>query len=342
MNRNAHTLPKLLGAALIVAVGWSPAQAADISERTIKLPVVTAIDHPLGIGAVKFKELIEEKSDDKIKVRVFAGGTLGGEVQVISSLQGGTIEASIVLPANLAGLAPSFTALDFPYVFDSERHAAAVLDGPVGARLAEALPEKGLVGLGFMESGFRHYTNSKHPITKVEDLSGLKLRSLQSAIFVDFTNAMGANAVPLSFTELYTALETEAVDGQENTYATIENAKFDEVQSFLSETRHVYAAQIILVSRRLWDQLSADERKLFEETAREAIDFQREAARESDRRARDALKTRGIEVNELSPQELARFREKAKPVIDKHAAQLPEDFRALFFSEIEKARAQTK
>jgi TRAP-type C4-dicarboxylate transport system substrate-binding protein len=208
MTTHVARLSGLIATTLLLAIGWSPVYGADIKERTIKLPVVTAIDHPLGIGTLKFKELIEQKSDGKIKARVFPNGTLGGEVQIISSLQGGTIEASIVLPANLAGLSGSFAALDFPYVFDSERHAAAVLDGPVGARLAEALPEKGLIGLGFMESGFRHYTNSKHPITKVEDMSGLKMRSLQSSIFIDFANALGANAVPLSFTELYSALET--------------------------------------------------------------------------------------------------------------------------------------
>jgi tripartite ATP-independent transporter DctP family solute receptor len=342
MTTHVARLSGLIATTLLLAIGWSPVYGADIKERTIKLPVVTAIDHPLGIGTLKFKELIEQKSDGKIKARVFPNGTLGGEVQIISSLQGGTIEASIVLPANLAGLSGSFAALDFPYVFDSERHAAAVLDGPVGARLAEALPEKGLIGLGFMESGFRHYTNSKHPITKVEDMSGLKMRSLQSSIFIDFANALGANAVPLSFTELYSALETGAVDGQENTYATIENSKFDEVQKYLSETRHVYAAQIILVSGKLWNQLSADEKNIFAEAAREAVDYQREAARESDRRARDVLKSRGMQVNELPIEELAKFRERAKPVIDKHAAQLPEDFRTLFFGEVERLRAPAK
>jgi len=342
MNMRCKRFSTSLLIAVLASAGWVPATYADVKDRSIKLPVVTAIDHPLGIGATKFGELVEKKSGGKIKVKVFAGGTLGGESQVVSSLQGGTIEATIVLPAALAGLVKEFIILDLPYTFESEQHAAKVLDGPLGNRLLGYLPEKGLVGLGFMESGFRHYTNSKRPITRVEDLSGLKLRSLQNPLFIDFTNALGANAVPLSFTELYTALENRTVDGQENTYATIENAKFDEVQKYLSETKHFYASQIILIGDKFWKQLSDEERKIFQEASTEAIDFQRKAARESDSRAREALKKRGMQINEVSPQEITRLRERVKPVLDKYAGQFPEDLRNQYFSEVERALAQTR
>lgn len=330
--------------ASLLAVGalFHTAQAADIKERSLKLPIVTAIDHPLGIGAVKFSELVEKKSGGKIKMKVFPGGTLGGEVPVISSMQGGTIEASIVLPANLAGLAREYIMLDLPYVFESEEQAARVLDGPVGKRLLAQLPAKGLIGLGFMESGFRNYTNSKRPITKVEDFAGLKLRALQSPLFVDFTNALGSSAAPLSFTELYTALENKTVDGQENTFATIENGKFDEVQKYLSETRHVYASQIVLLSAKLWNQLSEDERRLFQDAATEAIDFQRKAARDADRHARETLKAKGMQITTVSAQERGRLRDKVRPVIDKYAGQLPEDVRKEFYGELDKARGPVK
>ena len=339
MNPRRTVLSTLLAPLLLPLATLAPlSQAADIKERSFKLPVVTAIDHPLGVGTVKFAELLEKKSGGKFKAKVFPNGTLGGEVQVISAIQGGTIEASIVLPANLAGLAKEFIMLDFPYVFESEQQAAKVLDGPVGKRLLGYLPPKGLVGLGYMESGFRNYSNSRHPITKVEDFAGLKLRSLQSPLFVDFTSALGANGVPLSFTELYTALENKTVDGQENTYATIENAKLNEVQKYVSDTRHVYASQIVLVSGKLWDQLSADERKIFEDAATEAIDFQRKAARDADTKAREALKKRGMQIAEIPATEMARIRAKVKPVVDKYAAQLPEATRQEFFAELEKAR----
>jgi tripartite ATP-independent transporter DctP family solute receptor len=316
----------------------SPAQAAEVKERNIKLSVITALDTPLGIGAKKFAELVGAKSEGKLKVKVYGDGTLGGEQQMISSLQGGTVEATIVLPGALTGVVKSYSVLDLPFVFEDEQQAARVLDGPVGTRLMSYLPEKGLVGLGFMELGFRHYTNSKRPITKVEDFAGLKLRSFQNPVFIDLTTALGANPLPLSFTELYTAMEQKTVDGQENSFATIDVAKFYEVQKYISPTRHVYAAQLILVGRKFWDTLSADERRIMQDAAKEAIVFQRTAARELDAKARDDLRKKGMVFSEITPQEMARFRERTKPVVDKHAALLPEDLRKEFFSELAKAR----
>jgi TRAP-type transport system periplasmic protein len=339
MNNTCHLFRAALWGLLLTSAGFlSVAQAAEIKERSIKLPIVTTIDAPLGIGAAKFSELVEQKSGGKIKVRVFPGSTLGGEAQVVSSLQGGTIEATIVLPAILSGMIKDFIALDLPYVFDTEEHAAKVLDGPFGQRLLAQLPEKRLVGLGFMGGGFRNYTNSKRPIIKAEDMAGLKMRSFQNPVFIDFTNALGANAVPLAFGELYTALETKAIDGQENTIAQIDISKFDEVQKYLSETRHVYAPQITLVSHKLWDQLSADERKLLQDAANEAAAYQRKAAIEAEGRSRDALKARGMEINTISEQEMAKFRDKVKPVVEKHSAEMSADLRDLFFAEVAKAR----
>jgi TRAP-type transport system periplasmic protein len=334
-----RTIKTTICGALLTSISFlSSVHAAEIKERSIKLPIVTTLDAPLGIGAKKFSELVEQKSGGKIKVRVFPDSSLGGEAQVISALQGGTIEATIVLPAILSGMIKEFIALDLPYVFDNEHQVATVLDGPAGKRFLERLPEKNLIGLGFMGGGFRSYTNSKRPITKVEDLSGLKLRSFQNPVFIDFTNALGANAVPLAFSELFTALETKAIDGQENQIAQIDSSKFDEVQKYLSETRHIYASQVTVVSKKLWDQLSEDERKLFQDAANEAAAYQRQAAIEAEARSRNALKTRGMQINVLSEAEMLRLREKVKPVVDKHAAQLPADFRELFFSEVAKAR----
>ena len=339
MKRSTFLIRASLSGLLLASVGFfSNVQAAEIKGRNIRLPIGATLDSPLGVGAAKFAQLVEQKSGGKIKVRVYPGSSLGSEAQVVSSLQGGTIETTIVLPAVMSAMVKDFLALDLPYVFDDEHHAARVLDGPVGTRLLDQLPERRLVGLGFMGGGFRSYTNSKRPITKHEDLAGLKLRSFQNQVFIDFTNTMGANAVPLAFGELYTALETKAIDGQENTIAQIDVAKFDEVQRYLSETRHVYAPQITLVSRKLWDQLSPDERNLLQEAQNEAAAYQRQAAIEAETRSRDALKVRGMQINTISEQEMVRFREKVKPLVEKHAAQLAPDFREAFFAAVAKAR----
>ncbi|HYI70821.1 MAG TPA: TRAP transporter substrate-binding protein [Skermanella sp.] len=329
-----------LGLASAVMAGTADFASAEIKSRSIKLPIVNNIEHPQGVGAKKFAELIEQKSGGKIKVRVYAGGTLGGEQQVASAMQGGTIEASMMAPAQLVGNFKDFLVLDFPFAFANEREADIVLDGPLGRKLLEPMPARGLVGLVYMEQGYRSITNSKRPIEKLEDIQGLKIRTILNPLYIDMLNALGANAVPMPFPELYTALETGTVDGQENPYSTVEASKFDEVQKYFSNTRHIYNSQLLLVSKKFWDQLSDEEKKIFEEAAVETRDYQRKVAREMDEKSRQTLVKNGMQINDIAPEEIARMREKVKPVVDKYAAQVGEDLTKELYAEIEKARAQ--
>jgi tripartite ATP-independent transporter DctP family solute receptor len=329
-----------LGLASAVMAGTADFASAEIKSRSIKLPIVNNIEHPQGVGAKKFAELIEQKSGGKIKVRVYAGGTLGGEQQVASAMQGGTIEASMMAPAQLVGNFKDFLVLDFPFAFANEREADIVLDGPLGRKLLEPMPARGLVGLVYMEQGYRSITNSKRPIQKLEDIQGLKIRTILNPLYIDMLNALGANAVPMPFPELYTALETGTVDGQENPYSTVEASKFDEVQKYFSNTRHIYNSQLLLVSKKFWDQLSDEEKKIFEDAAVETRDYQRKVAREMDEKSRQTLVKNGMQINDIAPEEIARMREKVKPVVDKYAAQVGEDLTKELYAEIEKARAQ--
>jgi tripartite ATP-independent transporter DctP family solute receptor len=314
--------------------------SAQIKARSIKMPIVNNIEHPQGVGAKKVAELIEQKSGGKIKVRVYAGGTLGGEQQVASAMQGGTIEVSMMAPAQLVGNFKDFLVLDFPFAFANEREADAVLDGPLGRKLLEPMPERGLVGLAYMEQGYRSITNSKRPITKLEDIQGLKIRTILNPLYIDMLNALGANAVPMPFPELYTALETGTVDGQENPYSTVEASKFNEVQKYFSNTRHIYNSQLLLVSKKFWDTLSDEEKKIFEDAANETRDYQRKVAREMDAKSREALVKSGMQINDISSEEIARMRDKVKPVVEKYAAQVGEDLTKQLYDEIKKVRAQ--
>ena len=311
---------------------------AEIKERSIKMPIVNSIDHPQGIGAKKFAELIEQKSGGKIKVRVYPSGTLGGEQQVASAMQGGTVEVSMMAPAQLVGNIKEFLVLDFPFAFANEREADAVLDGPFGKRLLDLMPAKGLVGLAYMEQGYRSITNSKKPIHKLEDIQGLKIRTILNPLYIDMLNMLGANAVPMPFPELYTALETKTVDGQENPYSTVEASKFYEVQKYFSNTKHIYNPQLLLAGKRFWDTLSAEEKKIFEDAAVETRTFQRKVAREMDEKSREFLLKSGMEINDVAPEEIARMREKVKPVVDKYTSQLGEALVKQFDEELAKAR----
>jgi TRAP-type transport system periplasmic protein len=325
--------------ALLVA-GASGAMAADIKERTIKYAVIYDLKHPHGLGAQKFADLVAERSGNKLKVKIYPGGTLGGEVQLVSSLQGGTVEMSAIATPQLVGLIKEFAALDLPFLFNNEKEADAVVDGPVGKQFLERLPAKGLVGLSWYEHGFRNLTNSKRPVAKLEDIKGLKVRVQQNAVAIDTFNMLGANAVPMPFTELYTALEQKAVDGQENPYSSIETSKFYEVQKHVSVTKHNYTPLILLLSKKFWDTLSADEKKILQDAATEAAVYQRKANREFNEKSLQALKAAGMQVTTIAPAEMDRIRAKVQPVVDKYSKQVGEPLVKALYSEIEKVRKQ--
>jgi tripartite ATP-independent transporter DctP family solute receptor len=321
MNRRSFSFLTATAAAAMALTAITPARA-EIGEHTIKFATAGAAGSPIALGMDKFAEVVEEKSGGKITVKRFPGGTLGGDVQVLSSLQGGTIEMTTMNAGILQSVADDFVLVDLPFLFDSPQEADAVMDGPVGAALAAKLPEHGLVGLTYWELGFRELTNSSLPVTKVDDIVGLKIRVIQSPIYIDLFNALGANAVPMPFTELYTALETGAIDGQENPAPSILTAKLNEVQDYMTLTNHTYNPQMVMVSAKFWDTLNDEERKLLQDAAVEARDYERAVAREQSAQAVEELKAEGMEVSELPPEEVAKFREKAKPVADKYAAQI--------------------
>jgi len=314
--------------------------AQNVGSRTFRVAYVQAKDHPHGLGAQRFADLVQQKSGGKMKVTTFGSGTLGGDAQVISSLQGGTIDMTMVSPGLLVGLEKEYALLDLPFLFNNYQEVDAVLDGPVGKKLLEKLPAKGLIGLGYWDHGFRNVTNSKRPILKLEDLAGLKIRVIQIAQFIEMFNTLGANAVPMSFTELYTALETKTVDGQENPLATVEASKFYEVQKFASLTQHVYNPLVTIFSKKTWDRLSPDERKIIQDAANEAGAYERKVSRETNEKAAEVLKGKGMAVNPIAPQEIERMREKVKPVTDKFVKEGGEALAQEIYAEIAKVRGK--
>jgi len=291
------------------------AQAADFSARTMRLGYVLNETHPQGLGAKRLAEIVAQRSAGNIKILNFGNSVLGDEIKLMSSVQGGVLEMAIVTTAPLAGAVKEMGVLDAPFLFTNNKEADTVLDGPIGDKLLRNLETRGMVGLGWMDIGFRNIVNSKRPLTKLEDISGLKLRTMQSKIFIDSFTALGANPVPLAFSELFTAMETKAVDGAENAATVIESSKFYEVQKYMSITHHMYAAMAIIINKKLWDGLSLDEKKLLREASVEASRYQRTVNREQEVKAIASLKKNGMQINEMSPAELNRMREKVRPVV---------------------------
>jgi TRAP-type transport system periplasmic protein len=313
-------MKRLMIKTLVAAVALAAVGAASAQERTFKLGLQNPKGHPLVTGAEKFAEIVAAKSGGKMKVNLFPGGVLGGDAQTVSALQGGTVEMTALNSGILASQVKDFEVYDFPFMFANAREADAVVDGPFGQKLHAKLADKGIVGLAYWELGFRNITNSKRAINKVEDLEGLKLRVIPNAINVDWVKAVGGNPTPMAFPEVYAGLESKAIDGQENPFSVILANKFFEVQKFLVVSNHQYNPQSLIFSKKVWDTLSADDRKILQDAATEAALFQRKTNRELAAGQLDQLKKAGMTVTELSAAEQAKLRDKFKPVIDKHGA----------------------
>lgn len=313
--------------------------AAEIGAHTMKLASAGADGSPLAQGMARFAEIVKNKSGGKIKVQLFTNGVLGGDVQMISALQGGIVEMTVLNAGLLASLDDNFVLVDLPFQFNTPQEADAVMDGAVGKTLLDKLSTKGLVGLGYWELGFRQLTNSRRPVASIDDIAGLKIRVVQSPIYIDLFNTLGANAVPLPFPEVYTALETKTVDGQENPAPSIQTAKLNEVQKYLTLSNHMYNPQAVLVGAKFWNKLNEDERKLLQEAAAEARDYERQVSREQAGKAVEELKARGMVVTELAPAEIEKFRTKIRPVVEKFSQKVDPALMAQAQAAITKARA---
>ncbi len=311
---------------------------AQIREHAFKVGIGLSDDHPQALAVKHFGEQLMAKSGGKMNAKLFASGSLGNDVSMTSALRGGTLEMTVPDSSTLVSLIKPFGVLNLPLTFNTEQEADAVLDGPFGQKLLAKLPEKGLVGLGFWENGFRHVTNSRRPITKADDIAGLKLRVIQNQLFLDTFTALGANATPMPFTELYSAMESSAVDGQENPPATILASKFFEVQKHLVLSRHMYSAWVLLMSKKTWDGLNPQEQKIVQDAAREATLFERKTIRAFSEKAVGELKKAGMQVTELPAAEQAKMRAKLQPVLAKFSKEFGEDTTAEMMGELAKLR----
>ena len=317
----------------VFVVGLAQAQ---VNERTFRVAINGAPGHPVVVGCEKWAELINKKSGGKMTLKVFPS-TLGGDVQVLSSVQGGTIDFASMNSGILQGIQKEFAIFDFPFMFDSGKEADKVLDGSFGKKLADLLPSKGLYNLVYLELGFRQITNSKRLITKASDIEGLKLRVIQSPIYVDTFSALGTNPVPMNFSEVYTALEQKTIDGQENPFSVIETSRLNEVQKYLAVSNHMYNPQSLIASKKKWDALTKDEQEILMSTAIEARDWQRQNSRDMAEKSLANLK-KTMEVSVLPPDEVAKIRTKLKPVIDKFSANVGPELVKELQGELDKIR----
>lgn len=315
----------LLALALTGVSAILPVQAADVQSRLIRFGYGLNQDSNQGRAAKVFADEVEKLSDGKMRVRAIGAAALGSDIQMQQALIGGAQEMMVGSTATLVGITKEMAIWDTPFLFNSGEEADKVLDGATGTAIMDKLQDKGLVGLVYWENGFRNLTNSRKPVESVGDFKGLKLRVMQNNVFLDTFQKLGANAIPLPFSELFTALETQTVDGQENPFNTILSSKFYEVQKYLSVTNHVYSPWIVTASKRWWDGLSDDERDILMQAARTSRDYERKDTRDEADKALAQLKADGMQVNVVSPGDVEAMRETIAPVNDQIRQEVGDD-----------------
>jgi len=329
----AATTAALLGASF-------SALSQDIKPRLIRFGYGLNEQSNQGRAVKVFAEAVEKASGGKMKVRAIGAAALGPDTQMQQALIGGAQEMMVGSTATLVGITKEMALWDTPFLISNTKEADVLLDGPIGDKIMAKLQDKGLVGLAYWENGFRNLTNSKRAINKMEDLNGVKLRVMQNNVFLSSFQTLGANAVPMAFSELFSALETGTVDGQENPFNTILSSKFYEVQKYMTVTNHVYSPWIVTVSKKWWDQLSKTEQKILLDAAKTSRDFERKDTRDEAAKAMGDLKAKGMQINELSPAESARMRDKLTKVYALIGADIGMDLWNEAQAELTKIRAK--
>jgi len=316
--------------------------AADIKEYNFKLATSNVEGNPQVDGLQKFAELIKEKSGGKMQGKVFTGAALGKDIQVLSSMQGGTVDFATMNTNLLVGIAPDAGLVDLPYLFDSEAEAHAVLDGPVGAKIHAELEPKGLKGLAFFDMGYYSLHNNKKQVKSPDDLKGLKMRVTETPVTIDTFKSWGASAVPLPYAELYNALEQGVVDGGGQPPLNMTYGKIGEVSKFYTLNRYSYTPVSLVMSKKTWDKLSADEKKVVTDAAREAAVYQYAVSLKKSQDSLAEIRKSKTQVTDLTPAEVAKFRDANKPVTEKFLAVYDQALGKELLADIAKYRATKK
>jgi tripartite ATP-independent transporter DctP family solute receptor len=261
----------------------------------IKLGVVTKPGSAQNIVAEKFKELIKQASNGNINVQIFRSQSIGNETEILQQIQMNTIQMGIITGDSFDRFDPIVRVINYPFLFKDNEQADKILDGPLGAKILKSLERAGFKGLCFSENGFRDLTNNKHPVKSPDDVKGLKICVMDSALHKAIWQALGANPTPMPW-PIYTELEQGFIDGQENLLWVMEVYKFYEIQKYLTLTRHVYSPQIDVASLKWWNTLDTSTQDLIQRTIYEAALFQRKDNRSKNAARLEFLKEKGMMI----------------------------------------------
>lgn len=318
--KNGH---RILAVFLVVMLSCGLLTGCGGSEQeSVTLTVAHVLNetHPYHLAWLKVAELVEERTDGGLRLEVFANGTLGNERDIIEGMQLGIVDISCMSTGALASFSPAFMALDLPFLFNSREDAYKVLDSEIGEELLGSLEDNMLVGVAFWENGFRNISNSRQDVNIPEDVKGLKLRTLENQIQIDTFATLGANAIPMAWGEVYTALSQGTIHGQENPLAVMYLNRIHEVTEHITLTGHFYAAAPVVMSKKNLEKLSPEYQEILLEAIREVTDYERELSQQSDIDYLQAMKDEGIHVIEEIDKDL--WRQAVQPVYDQYEDQI--------------------
>ena len=292
MTPTTRLVPRLL-AALLAAAGLA-AQATEFRSADTH----NADDYPTVVAVKKMSELLEQKSGGKHKVKVFNKQALGSEKETIDQVKIGALDFTRVNVGPMNAICPLTQVPTMPFLFTSVEHMRKVLDGPVGEEILKSCESAGFIGLAFYDSGARSIY-AKKPIKTVADAKGLKIRVQQSDLWVALVGAMGANATPMPYGEVYTGLKTGLIDAAENNIPSYDTAKHVEAVKVYSKTEHSMAPEILVMSKVVWDKLPANEQAWIRAAAKESVAFQRQKWDEQEAKSLAHVKSQGAEIVEV-------------------------------------------
>ena len=326
-------------ATLLAAACLALCSGAAFAEVKAKIGHAMPDSHPQAMAMNKFSELAAQYTGNNVKVQVFHAAVLGSDEKQLQAVQAGTQELYIGTLAPLSSKVKEVQIWDLPFMFANEKEVYAVLDGASSKTIFQKIEPSGLVGLTWTGMGFRNLSNSKRAVTKLEDVSGLKVRVMANPVALETWKTIGANAVPMAFSEVFPALETKALDGQENPLVHMYANKMQEVQKHISLTNHVYTPVALVASKKFWDTLSASDKAGVQKAATEAGLLQRKYLEEGDKDVVGKFAKAGVTVSSVPAAELARIQDKVKSVVTMFAPSIGEDVVKQFYAEIDKARS---
>jgi tripartite ATP-independent transporter DctP family solute receptor len=307
------------GAAAAALLAISLCLPAAAQEQVLRIGFLFAKESQLGAGAKRMADDVAKQTGGRYRIEFYPNGTAGGEVEMIRDVQLGHLDMGFITSAAFGSIIPEMGVFDMSFLFRDAGHAHRTLDGPIGTEYLAKFQQNGVVALAWGENGMRHMTNSKRPITRPEDLKGLKMRVPQSPVMLAAFKSLGADAQPLAFPALYGALQTGQFDGEENPLAVIIATHFEKVQKHLTMSGHVYSWAVVIMSPQAWGALSESDRRIFVASAKAGGLVSREVAAEAESRGVEMLKQAGMQV--VTSVERAAFEKAVQPASAEAAKQ---------------------